>query len=85
MDPVARGVLPICLGQGTRLMDYVTGGLKRYLVGVKLGVTTTTYDAEGELVRTGDVGGLTREMVESVSAHSLDAPHMRGSSETSTS
>ena len=29
MDPLARGVLPICLGQGTRLMDYVTGGLKR--------------------------------------------------------
>ena len=65
MDPLARGVLPICLGQGTRLMDYVTGGLKRYLIGVKLGVTTTTYDAEGELVRTGDVSGLTRQMVES--------------------
>ena len=64
MDPLARGVLPICLGQATRLMDYVVGGPKRYLVGIKLGATTTTYDAEGELVRTGDPSGLTREVVE---------------------
>ena len=65
MDPLARGVLPICLGQATRLMEYVVGGPKRYLMAVKLGVTTTTYDAEGEIVRTGDPSGLTREMVES--------------------
>ena len=65
MDPLARGVLPICLGQATRLMDYVVGGPKRYLIAVKLGATTTTYDAEGELVRTGDPSGLTLEMVES--------------------
>ena len=64
MDPLARGVLPICLGQATRLMDYVVGGTKRYLVHVRLGATTTTYDAEGELVRTGDVSGLTKEAVE---------------------
>ena len=65
MDPLARGVLPICLGQATRLMDFVVGGPKRYLMAVKLGTTTTTYDAEGELVRTGDPSGITREMVES--------------------
>ena len=65
MDPLARGVLPICLGQATRLMDYVIGGRKRYLITVRLGETTTTYDAEGELVRTGDPSGLTQEMVES--------------------
>ncbi len=65
MDPLARGVLPICLGQATRLMEYVVGGPKRYLMAVKLGATTTTYDAEGEVVRTGDPSGLTREIVES--------------------
>lgn len=65
MDPLARGVLPICLGQATRLMDYVVSGPKRYLIDVKLGATTSTYDAEGEVVRTGDTSGLTRNIVES--------------------
>ena len=65
MDPLAQGVLPVCLGQATRLMDYVVGCRKRYLMKVKLGVTTTTYDAEGEVVSTREVGDLTRELVES--------------------
>ena len=59
MDPLARGVLPVCLGQATRLMDYVVGGLKRYRMEVKLGVTTTTFDGEGEVVETKEVTGLT--------------------------
>jgi len=63
MDPLARGVLPICFGQATRLMDYLVEGPKRYLVEIKLGASTTTYDAEGEVVKTGDVSGLTRQMV----------------------
>ena len=66
MDPLARGVLPVCLGQATRLMDYVVGGLKRYRMEVKLGVTTTTFDGEGEVVETKEVTGLTRETVEQV-------------------
>ena len=64
MDPLARGVLPICFGQATRLMEYVIEGTKRYQMEIKLGATTTTYDAEGEVVKTGNVNGLTREMVE---------------------
>jgi len=64
MDPLARGVLPICFGQATRLMDYVVEGTKRYLVEVKLGLATTTYDAEGQITQTRDVSGLTREQVE---------------------
>ena len=64
MDPLARGVLPVCLGQATRLMDHVVGGLKRYKMEIKLGVTTTTFDAEGEVVKTREVSGLTQDMVE---------------------
>ena len=66
MDPLARGVLPVCFGQATRLMDYVVAGSKRYLMEIKLGVTTTTYDAEGPVVSTREVTGLSRETVESV-------------------
>lgn len=64
IDPLARGVLPICFGQATRLMDYLVDGPKLYRMEIKLGAATTTYDAEGEVVQTGEVGGLTRETVE---------------------
>ncbi len=64
IDPLARGVLPICFGQATRLMDYLVDGTKRYQMEIQLGATTNTYDAEGEVVQTGDVGTLTREAVE---------------------
>jgi len=64
MDPLARGVLPVCFGQATRLMDHIVGGVKDYRSEVTLGVTTSTYDAEGEVVKTADDPGLTREMVE---------------------
>ena len=57
MDPMARGVLPICFGQATRLMEHVVGGRKRYRMEILLGVTTDTYDAEGEVVETGDAAG----------------------------
>ena len=65
MDPLASGVLPVCFGQATRLMDYVVGSPKRYLMEVKLGVTTTTFDAEGEVVETKETSGLHRQSVES--------------------
>jgi tRNA pseudouridine55 synthase len=58
MDPLARGVLPICFGQATRLMDYVLDGVKRYQVEIELGATTATYDAEGEVIKTGDASGI---------------------------
>ena len=64
MDPLARGVLPVCFGQATRLMDYVVGGVKRYVMDVTLGVSTTTYDAEGEVSATGSPEGITRADVE---------------------
>jgi tRNA pseudouridine55 synthase len=64
MDPLARGVLPVCLGQATRLMDYVVGGRKKYRMEVKLGETTSTFDGEGDVVKTKEVTGVTRETVE---------------------
>jgi len=64
LDPLARGVLPVCFGQATRLMDHIVGGVKRYRVEITLGVTTSTYDAEGEVVKTGDPLGVTEDMVQ---------------------
>ena len=63
MDPLARGVLPVCFGQATRLMEYVVDGTKRYRMVVRLGATTQTYDSEGEVTPVREPGYITPEMV----------------------
>ncbi len=52
LDPLASGVLPICLGQATRFSSYLLGANKSYRASCRLGQTTTTGDAEGELLET---------------------------------
>lgn len=49
LDPFAEGVLPICIGKATRLIEYLEDN-KAYIGTVKLGESTTTYDTEGEVV-----------------------------------
>lgn len=50
LDPMATGVLVLGIGKGTRLLEYLMGQEKRYRGTIRLGVTTTTYDTEGEIV-----------------------------------
>jgi len=50
LDPLATGVLPICLGQATKFSSYLLGAHKTYRATCRLGQTTTTGDAEGEVV-----------------------------------
>ena len=54
LDPLATGLLVICLGAATRLSDYMRGKNKRYRARVRLGQTTNTYDADGEITATSD-------------------------------
>lgn len=49
LDPQAAGVLPVCVGQATRLVEYLSAASKEYLCHVTFGVTTTTQDAWGEV------------------------------------
>lgn len=49
LDPEATGVLPICLGQATRLMQFVVDGEKEYVAVIRLGIATDTYDATGQV------------------------------------
>jgi tRNA pseudouridine55 synthase len=51
LDPAATGVLPIALGKATRLIEYLADARKGYWALVHLGVTTSTDDAEGEVLR----------------------------------
>ncbi len=55
LDPMATGVMVMLLGQATRLSDYLIRHNKGYIATVQLGVTTDTYDAEGETVATAAV------------------------------
>lgn len=50
LDPLATGVLLLCLGRVTRLVEYVVGQPKTYEAVIRLGQATNTYDAEGEIV-----------------------------------
>jgi tRNA pseudouridine55 synthase len=64
LDPMATGVLPICVGDATRVAGHITEADKAYDARVKLGVQTDTLDAEGKVVSTRPVPELDRERVE---------------------
>lgn len=63
LDPMATGVLVIGVGAATRLLTYVVGVDKTYTATIRLGVTTSTDDAEGEVVASVDAQGLTDEQI----------------------
>ena len=63
LDPLATGVLLVCLGKATRVSEYLMRGRKTYRGRLRLGVTTDTYDAEGEIVAERPVD-LSRQNVE---------------------
>ncbi|GAA6172842.1 tRNA pseudouridine(55) synthase TruB [Colwellia sp. KU-HH00111] len=50
LDPLATGMLPICLGEGTKFSQFLLDTDKRYQVTAKLGIRTTTSDADGDVV-----------------------------------
>lgn len=58
LDPLATGVLPICIGSATRLADYVLNGNKTYQMRIRLGVATDTYDSQGDVVSESDASGV---------------------------
>ena len=64
LDPLATGLLPICVGKGTRLMENILEGSKEYQVQIQLGAVTETYDAEGEIQITGSADGIYRSDIE---------------------
>ncbi len=61
LDPLAEGVLPVCIGPATRLDRYMVGHQKRYAARVTFGFETNTCDSEGEVTKTADVPFLLRD------------------------
>jgi tRNA pseudouridine55 synthase len=68
LDPAATGVLPVALGRATRLIEHLADARKGYSGLVRLGVTTASDDAEGEVVATAPVPPLSDERVEAAVA-----------------
>ncbi len=64
LDPMATGVLPVALGHATRLIEYLADARKGYVGLVRLGVTTATDDAEGEVLATRPVPPLDDAAIE---------------------
>lgn len=68
LDPLASGLLPICLGEATKFSHYLLDSIKRYQTTIHLGHSTTTGDVEGELLLEQAVPALTEEKIQQVLA-----------------
>jgi tRNA pseudouridine55 synthase len=66
LDPAASGLLVVAVGTGTRLLEFLEGLPKTYRFNVKFGVTTDTYDLEGEVLETRDISGVTSAGIEAI-------------------
>lgn len=60
LDPDASGVLVLCLGQGTRILEFLAKANKTYYAEIVLGIATDTYDASGRIVSEADPSSVTR-------------------------
>ena len=63
LDPLATGMLPICLGEATKFSQFLLDADKRYVVTAKLGERTDTSDAEGQVVKTRPVNVETSQIL----------------------
>lgn len=66
LDPLAEGVLVVCLGRTTRLVQDIESYSKVYLAGFELGYSTDTYDIEGKIIERSEKRSVTREELEKV-------------------
>jgi tRNA pseudouridine55 synthase len=64
LDPLASGILPVFLGQATRLAEYMLEHRKTYRAEIELGISTDTYDAEGRIVSRGDASNIATQQIE---------------------
>ena len=64
LDPLASGVIPVAIGNSTRLLEYILNNNKKYLAEITLGVSTNTYDREGEITKQADTSHINQEDIE---------------------
>ncbi len=70
LDPLAEGVLPICLGEGTKLIPYLQND-KVYRATILFGKETDTYDITGKVINETDIENMSKEKVHNILTHFL--------------
>ena len=68
LDPMATGVLVMCIGKCTSLVDMITSDYKEYVAGVRLGVLTDTLDTTGNVIDSNEVHYSRDEIVSALSS-----------------
>lgn len=76
LDPAATGVLPVAVGDGTRVLEFLSEASKTYLAGVTIGVSTDSGDIDGVVTASVDPGAVTRAEVERV-LHQFQGPQLQ--------
>ncbi len=78
LDPTASGVLPICVGQATRVAEYLSESGKEYLATIVFGSETDTYDTEGNITSTASTENLSlasiKQALESFHGQQMQVP-----------
>jgi tRNA pseudouridine55 synthase len=64
LDPIATGVLPVCLGQATRMSSFIMESRKTYIAEITLGISTNTFDREGTIIQEKDPSYVTKEQID---------------------
>ncbi len=64
LDPLATGVLPVCLGEATKVSQFLLDSDKRYRARIKLGIRTDTGDSEGSIIERNEGISVSRKAVE---------------------
>lgn len=68
LDPLATGLLPLCMGEATKISSYLLDSDKAYIGTCKLGIRTTTADAEGDIIEQKPVAEFTEQQINAVLA-----------------
>lgn len=63
LDPLASGVLPVCIGKATKIVDYIMKDYKIYESELKLGIVTDTYDQEGKIISINEDTNFSKEEI----------------------
>lgn len=68
LDPDAEGVLPVCIGKATKLAEYVASDIKEYRAEITLGISTTTEDISGDIIKQCDVISSEQEIYDAINS-----------------